>query len=204
MLRDCRHAMGWLGAMALLAFPVAGCGESHAAPGGPEIPDATTPANGGGIDAGAEGRADATAERDAMIEGDVGALEDRAPAAPDIGDGALPPPDGAMAVPSGILDTSFAGTGYVTRTGTGGTATPRTDWGNGVVIDSSGRIVVAGRSINSSFYVAAAWRITPDGAFDTTFGGDGSWSSATQVDGGDLSVRVHRARLVITRHSPRG
>lgn len=69
--------------------------------------------------------------------------------------------------PAGILDTTFAGAGYVHWGVT-------SDVGEGVEIDSEGRIVVAGWIIEGAeSYNMALWRYNPDGTPDTTFGGDG-------------------------------
>lgn len=70
---------------------------------------------------------------------------------------------------AGTLDTSFGGTGKVTTPiGIGD------DYGRSVLIDSQGRIVVAGHFSNGSnlsdFVVV---RYKTDGTLDTSFGGDG-------------------------------
>eukprot|EP01122_Echinamoeba_exundans_P011799 TRINITY_DN4813_c1_g1_i2.p1 TRINITY_DN4813_c1_g1~~TRINITY_DN4813_c1_g1_i2.p1 ORF type:complete len:1458 (-),score=254.99 TRINITY_DN4813_c1_g1_i2:95-4468(-) len=72
--------------------------------------------------------------------------------------------------PSGRLDSSF---------GTGGVATIpgllQTDFslhGDWIAVDSKGRILVCGRTrLRASFFVPAIARLTPQGTWDTTFGG---------------------------------
>lgn len=72
---------------------------------------------------------------------------------------------------SGTLDTTFNGTGFVTKTGTSG---GNNDDGSAVMLDSQGKIVVAGYSVDASnnWYVAV-WRFTNTGSPDTSFNGTG-------------------------------
>ena len=72
----------------------------------------------------------------------------------------------------GSLDTSFNGSGYVTHnSAAGGTGQ---DEGKAVIVDSSGRILVTGRSYNSaSDYDIVTWRYNSDGTLDTSFNGAG-------------------------------
>lgn len=81
----------------------------------------------------------------------------------------------------GSLDTSFAGTGYVTHANAaGGIASPvPSDEGLAAAVDSSGRIVVLGASCNNSgfgncdvnrvSFSTVVWRYNSDGTPDTTF-----------------------------------
>jgi uncharacterized delta-60 repeat protein len=71
----------------------------------------------------------------------------------------------APAPNSGNLDPTFNGGNFVTTDFSGGG-----DFGNGVAIQSDGKIVVAGNSNNSDFAVA---RYNTNGSLDTSFDGDG-------------------------------
>ncbi len=82
--------------------------------------------------------------------------------------------------PDGTLDTTF---------GTGGTV--RTDFGadeqsRGAVLQSDGKIVVAGYSKigtqDTAFYQFALARYNPDGSLDSTFGPDGTGKVLTSLD----------------------
>jgi uncharacterized delta-60 repeat protein len=74
------------------------------------------------------------------------------------------------AVGSGDLDTSFGGDGKVTTSFGSGSF----DFANALVIQSDGKIVVAGWSSNaSSRSNFALARYLPNGTLDATFGGDG-------------------------------
>jgi uncharacterized delta-60 repeat protein len=75
---------------------------------------------------------------------------------------------------SGALDTTFGGTGYVTRFHT--STTNSRDRANAVTIDSLGRIVVVGTTDGQVTH-AAAWRLDGNGVFDATFGTGGAWWS---------------------------
>ena len=70
--------------------------------------------------------------------------------------------------PDGTLDTTFNGVGYVTHhNASGGNGT---DEGTAIALDSSGRIVVAGRSINSAGNSdIVVWRYLSNGTLDTSF-----------------------------------
>lgn len=78
----------------------------------------------------------------------------------------------------GSLDNTFGGDlntdsipdGFFVHDGAaGGSAN---DFGIGVALDGSGRIVVSGSSSNGADNDMAVWRLTTTGALDTTFGGD--------------------------------
>ncbi|MCF7949725.1 MAG: hypothetical protein K9M94_14140 [Spirochaetia bacterium] len=71
----------------------------------------------------------------------------------------------------GILDESFGGDGVVTHHNAAGGDS--SDYGYSVCVDGSGRIIVAGSSINGSDNDMALWRYLEDGSLDTSFGGDG-------------------------------
>jgi uncharacterized delta-60 repeat protein len=73
---------------------------------------------------------------------------------------------------TGILDTSFGTNGVaIHHNAAGGN---KGDWGKGMALDASGRILVAGYSYSSATDVdMALWRYNPDGSIDTTFGNGG-------------------------------
>ncbi len=90
-------------------------------------------------------------------------------------------PQGVVGPHSGVLDTTLAGTGYVTWFGPAGVSLPRAA-ATGVALDYSvtgtDRIVVAGVADGpDSLGRAVAVRFTSDGALDTTFGTGGYWMS---------------------------
>jgi uncharacterized delta-60 repeat protein len=94
------------------------------------------------------------------------------------------PPDGGRQVavarylPDGSADASFGGGDGVATFGPG----VRYDTADGLAVDASGNIVVAGR-IDPAGGVgtgnAAVFRFDPTGAPDLSFDGDGSWMGAT-------------------------
>ena len=75
----------------------------------------------------------------------------------------------------GTLDTTFDADGIVVHNGAAGGNGD--DGGNAIVLDSSGRILVAGLSDSDatagSNYDMVIWRYKPDGTLDTTFDSDG-------------------------------
>lgn len=82
--------------------------------------------------------------------------------------------------PLGQLDETFNGTGYVQFT-----TVPSFEAG-GVEIDSSGRIVVGGSTLDPvTIYDMALWRYNADGTPDTTFGGGGGFVSVHGTGGGN-------------------
>jgi uncharacterized delta-60 repeat protein len=141
-------------------------------------------------EAGPRSNGDATIEEASLLESGI-------PHGGDEGD-AGPAPDGSMTgSPSGVLDTSFGGTGYVFWTGIAETPTGRGGSAKAVVIDSSGRIVVTGwtwagydggSQPHALISVAAAWRVSSEGAFDTEFGSDGGWYAAANSDAADFTT----------------
>ncbi len=98
-------------------------------------------------------------------------------------------PAGVVAPHGGLLDTTFAGTGYVARLETGGPSALPVDVGRAVALDytgnSGGRIVIAGATHGAdALSRMAVWRLTPAGAFDSTFGTGGAWILPELPDGG--------------------
>ena len=81
----------------------------------------------------------------------------------------------ASAIPSstvGTLDTSFAGTGWITHNGAAGGNS--TDRGEAVVVDARGRILVAGSSESTPLDLdMVIWRFEEDGTPDLSFGSQG-------------------------------
>src|SRR3989338_2859522 len=82
----------------------------------------------------------------------------------------------------GLLDKTFgtAGNGKVT-TNLGGTDVARS-----IVLQSDGKIVVAGESNNGNNKDFALVRYTSAGALDTTFGADGIRTTNVNVNGNDV------------------
>lgn len=76
--------------------------------------------------------------------------------------------------PTGALDTTFNGTGYVTHAGGGGANVNDQAIASSVVIDASGRILVGGYSIAANVWGMAMWRFNANGTPDGTFGAAGS------------------------------
>ena len=73
----------------------------------------------------------------------------------------------------GVLDESFGIGGIAVHSGT--VALYTTDTGESIVVDSSGRILVAGTSeiTTDGYSVMAIWRYKPDGTIDWGFGSGG-------------------------------
>jgi uncharacterized delta-60 repeat protein len=95
---------------------------------------------------------------------------------------------GKTGPPSGVLDPSFAGTGYVVRSGTAGSGgLSPVDIGYGITADSLGRVLVGGGASNgASNQSAVIWRLDAAGAFDSTFGSGGAWIAP--VEGGETAA----------------
>ena len=82
----------------------------------------------------------------------------------------------------GTLDSSFAGTGWVVHHNAAGGDDH--DWGWDLAVDSQGRPVVTGASLNASrLPEMVIWRYTPGGILDTSFNGQG-WITRTGSAGG--------------------
>jgi uncharacterized delta-60 repeat protein len=87
--------------------------------------------------------------------------------------------------PSGILDTTFAGVGYVVdRAARVEAGSPVNSLALGIATDSKGRIIVGGRINDASYSEVAVWRITDPGTFDSSFGTEGAWWATSVYDGG--------------------
>lgn len=112
-------------------------------------------------------------------------------------------------VAAGVLDTSFGnGNGFVVHdSASGGNGT---DGGYALALDSSGRIVVAGRSSNGSDDDMAVWRYTSSGELDISFG-DGKgyvvYHNSAGGGGNDQALGVaidNQHRIVVTGSSQNG
>ena len=72
----------------------------------------------------------------------------------------------------GVLDSSFNGVGFATHHDAAGGALD--DQALDVITDASGRVLIAGESVNASGnYDMAIWRYAADGTLDTTFNSQG-------------------------------
>lgn len=97
---------------------------------------------------------------------------------------------------SGVLDTSFnSPNGYFHwgSTGLAGeTGINENDYPNALQLDSSGNIIVAGRSQSSSGPRLAIWRFTANGLLDTSFDSPNGYvlSGATGAAGGSSDVAL--------------
>jgi len=75
---------------------------------------------------------------------------------------------------TGVLDNTFSGDGIFVHSGAAGGGNSWADNGQAVLIDSQGRIVVAGESADATGYSdLAVWRLTTAGALDSSFGTGG-------------------------------
>jgi uncharacterized delta-60 repeat protein len=90
--------------------------------------------------------------------------------------------------PSGVLDVTFNGKGFVTRIGSNGGTSDQAD---DLAIDSLGRIVVAGSSMGAGTK-AAVWRFTAAGGIDGAFGTNGVWLK----DGSFVAATYEAARAI--------
>ncbi len=108
----------------------------------------------------------------------------------------------------GTLDTTFDSTGYVVMNGVAGAN--GNDSGNGIAIDGSGRIVVAGSSMNSSGNSdIVVLRFNGDGTLDTAFDGTGiaAINNAAGGNSQDYGARVAidgSGKIVVTGASTNG
>ncbi len=100
---------------------------------------------------------------------------------------------------AGALDTSFGGgTGRVTTAlGTG------SDFGQALIEDSSGRLLLGGYSISGNQFDFALARYTAAGDLDTSFGGDGKVVTAvgSSSDVGFALLEDSSSRLVLAGYS---
>ncbi len=183
---------------ALVLVLSAGCGNLMADLGGAPAGD------GGASDAAAEGGADGSA-LESGPGSDTGSTVDATST-----DGAADASDSAVTTdasagdsgsPSGVLDTTFGGLGYVLHFGTAGAYLDAYDIGRGVAVDSQGRILVGGTTFLQWTY-AAVWRITSDGAFDATFGNGGCWYENLQLGVGALPFSEGQGLLVDDQDRP--
>jgi uncharacterized delta-60 repeat protein len=87
---------------------------------------------------------------------------------------------------NGSLDTSFGGVGYVVHHNAAGG--DDVDEGRAVIIDTNGKILVAGESegVSSTSWDMTIWRYNSDGSLDTSFGGSG-YVSHNSAAGGNFS-----------------
>lgn len=93
---------------------------------------------------------------------------------------------GAIArfTPAGVLDTTFSGDGRRTIN-----FSPGIEFGDDLVIDDSGRIVVGGLAVIGGFDRFSLSRFNPDGSVDTTFSGDG-WVTTDIGPGHDFVMAL--------------
>jgi uncharacterized delta-60 repeat protein len=103
--------------------------------------------------------------------------------------------------PAGVLDASF-GTGGIVTTAIGTSS----DYGNAVVVDSAGRIIVAGYIVNGSDYDFAVVRYTSAGVLDTSFGTGGKVTTAvgTSSDGATGVAIDSEGRIVVAGWTDNG
>jgi len=116
--------------------------------------------------------------------------------------------------PPGSLDITFGGDvnpadgtpdGFITHTSAAGG--PGEDWGKSVVLDSMGRILVAGVSTNATDQDMALWRFNSDGVLDTTFNSPNGFvihHNAGGWGGSDVGTDVavdSKGRIVVTGYS---
>ena len=112
--------------------------------------------------------------------------------------------------PDGSLDTSFDGDGKVTTDFLSGD-----DAANSVAIQSDGKIVAAGYSVDGSIYVFAFVRYNADGSLDTSFDDDGkvttavlpgaiARSVAVQADGKIVAAGSVSGDFALVRYNPDG
>ncbi len=90
---------------------------------------------------------------------------------------------------NGDLDSTFGSNGVVTyHRGDSGD-----NYGNGIALDSSGKILVAGESSVTTDSDMALWRYTSDGTLDTDFGSDGVVLHNDAAGGGGYDTGQHLA-----------
>jgi uncharacterized delta-60 repeat protein len=90
----------------------------------------------------------------------------------------------------GVLDTSFGVGGIVTSDGAAG-GTNSDDRGYGIALDPSGKIVVVGISMNSSYNIdMGLWKYDSYGILDTSFGVNGFVKHNSAAGGNDDDAGV--------------
>lgn len=106
---------------------------------------------------------------------------------------------------NGTLDDTFNGTGYASHHNAAGGNSA--DYGNAVAIDSSGKIVVAGYSLNASGnFDMVVWRYNSNGTLDPTFNGTGyavhdGAAGGTDSDIGYSVTLDSSGRILVTGYS---
>ena len=109
--------------------------------------------------------------------------------------------------PDGTPDSTFGNNGIVVvNNAAGGNGD---DYGSSVIIDSQGRILVAGASFNGSDLDMVLWRFNPDGTLDGTFGNNGVVieDGATGANSQDLGYSIStdsQGRILVTGVSSNG
>ncbi|GBD99378.1 tyramine oxidase [bacterium BMS3Abin07] len=107
----------------------------------------------------------------------------------------------------GTLDTSFDTDGIVVHDNAAGGSGD--DFGNSIITDADGKILVAGSSYNGSNSDMAIWRYNTDGTLDTTFGTGGIviHDNAAGGSGGDYGRSItndSNGKIVVTGNSGNG
>ncbi|MHC2283072.1 putative delta-60 repeat protein [Bradyrhizobium diazoefficiens] len=101
--------------------------------------------------------------------------------------------------PNGSVDADFGSAGTVT------TGLLLDDFGQSVVLDSNGKIVVSGFSFNGSSFDFALVRYNADGSLDTTFDGDGKVTTGIASHDASYSVALQAdGKIVAAGHSLTG
>jgi len=104
----------------------------------------------------------------------------------------------------GTLDTTFNSPyGYVVSNGVAGGTSYNLDYGNGITIDSNGRILVSGTAKNWATEVSdmVIWRYNANGTLDTTFYGQGFVVTNGPYDGGSGITIDSSGRILVTGSS---
>lgn len=107
--------------------------------------------------------------------------------------------------PDGSFDTSFGDGGKVVIDRVGGGSSSGSDVGYSIVVDGSGRILVAGvtyvqEHVNKDLFVL---RLAPDGQRDTSFGDDGVvvWDGGHGDDGAYQVALDGQGRILVTGYT---
>ena len=100
----------------------------------------------------------------------------------------------------GSLDTTFGTSGKVTTA-----VSSYSDSGHSIIIQSNGKIVVAGASFDGSNYNFAIVRYNSDGSPDNTFDSDGKVTTAISYDDYASSAAIQSdGKIVASGYSPNG